>query len=164
MPSPAGALVVLAAGLMLVAGRLASVVILQDFSLPLMLAGLVLLLLGWAYLKALAPVIGYLVFMIPLFAEGSASVNWPFQLLSANIGIWVLQLLGLSAYRDAQFILLPTVTLEVADVCSGVRFLLYVVAVGLPLAYVMLGTWGGERHCSCSRWSWRCSPTACGSR
>lgn len=141
-PSVAGGLPWMGlAGLMLLLGKLGSVVVLQDLSLPVMIAGLVLLLSGKEYLEILALPIGYLLFMIPIFGVGSDWVHWPFQLLAANIGTWLLQSLGFAALREAQYIQLPQVTLEVAQACSGLRFLMAVVAIGIPLAYFSQRTW-----------------------
>ena len=41
-------------------------------------------------------------------------------------------------YRDGDFITLPTLTLEVARACSGVNYLVAVLALGLPLSYLYL--------------------------
>lgn len=136
-----GTAIVVAAGVLLLLGRVAAVILLEEISLLVMVVGLVWLLLGRRYLKALALPIAYLVFMMPVFGEGTDWIHWPFQLLAANIGIGLLQGLGIPAYREAQFIYLPRVILEVADACSGVRYLISVVAIGVPLAYLTQRTW-----------------------
>ena len=56
--------------------------------------------------------------------------------------MWLLQLADLPVYREGTTIALPNVTLEVARACSGVNYLVAVVALGLPMAYVHLsGIW-----------------------
>lgn len=130
-----GAPLVTLAGLALLGGRMGGIVVLEEISLVLMIAGLVSLLMGKERLRiALLPIL-YLLFMIKIFGEGGDRFHWPFQLLAANIGVWLLQSLGFPAFREAQYIQLPHVTLEVAAACSGVRFLLSIIALGVPLAH-----------------------------
>ena len=129
------------AGSLLLVRNLAGVAIAGEISLILMLPGLVLALAGWRFLKELALPLLYLLFMIPVLDEGSDWVHWPFQLLAANIAIAVLHVLGFAAVRQEEFIELPTVTLEVAEACSGIRFMISILAIGLPLAALTQRTW-----------------------
>ncbi len=144
-PAPsflAGApLMILAAAMLLVGKFAAEIAILEELSLMPMITGLVLALLGWAHLKALALPIGYLFFMIPVLADGTDWVHWPFQLLAAHGGVWLLQSLGLAALVEGVYIVLPRITLEVAEACSGIRFMISVIAIGIPLAYLTQRTW-----------------------
>jgi len=129
------------AGLLLITGDLGGVVLLQELSLIVMIAGLVALLLGTAHLKNLALPIAYLLFMVKIFGDGMDGFHWPFQLLAANIGVWLLQLFGYAAYQEGVYIQLPRITLEVAAACSGVRFLVSIIAIGIPLAYLTQRSW-----------------------
>ena len=143
-PAPnliAGGLAVLAGLAMLVAGRVGNILSLQELSLVVTVAGGVLLLLGMGFLKALWFPIAYLLFMIPIWENILDRLHLPFQLLSASLGISILQAAGIPAYRQDIFIELPHVTLEVAKVCSGVNYLIAVVAIGVPLAFVFLQGW-----------------------
>ncbi|MFZ5862724.1 MAG: exosortase W [Nitrospirota bacterium] len=141
-PDPAWGLpLVLCAGLMLVAGKLGSVALLQELSLLVMLAGLVALLMGRRALGVLALPIGYLIFMINVFGEASERVHWPFQLLAARIGVGLLQVVGVPALLDEQYIHLPRIVLEVAKACSGIQYLTALIAIGIPLAYFTQRTW-----------------------
>jgi exosortase len=132
---------VCAAGAMLLAGRAGSAAIAEEVSLLVMLPGLVALLLGTGWLRALALPIGYLFFMVPVLADGTDWVHWPFQLLAANLGVWLLQVFGFPAFQQGVLIELPGVTLEVAEACSGIRFMISIVAVGIPLAYLTQRGW-----------------------
>lgn len=136
-----GVLLVFLAGFMLVASRLGGFAILQELSLLVMIAGLVLLLAGKVLLRNLALPIGYLLFMINLFEEGGDRFHRPFQLLAARIGVGILHLLGFTAYQENTYIQLPNAVLEVAAACSGVRFLVSIIAIGIPLAYLTQRTW-----------------------
>jgi EpsI family protein len=141
-PNPWGGIpLVLFAGLMLWIGKLGSVALLQEFSLLVMLAGLVLLLMGRRSLAVLALPIAYLIFMINIFGEASQRIHWPFQLLAAHLGVWLLQSFGLTVFLDAQYIHLPRIVLEVAKACSGIQYLTALIAIGIPLAYFTQRTW-----------------------
>lgn len=137
-----GVPLMLVAGLMLSMGKLGSVALLQELSLLVMLPGLVLLLMGRQALAVLALPIAYLIFMINIFGEATQQVHWPFQLLAAQIGVWLLQNFGLAVFLDAQYIHLPRVVLEVAKACSGIQYLTSLIAIGIPLAYFTQRTWG----------------------
>lgn len=136
-----GTIIMAMAGAALVAGRLGSIVILEELSIPLMISGLVLMLAGPFFLKALWFPIAYLLFMVKMFGEGSEKFHWPFQLLASNIGVWILQTVGIPAYKEAQYIQLPNIMLEVASACSGLRFLVSIIAIGIPLAWLTQRSW-----------------------
>ena len=136
-----GAIIMALAGTILVAGKLGSIVVLEELSIPLMLAGLVLILAGPLFLKALWFPIAYLLFMVKMFGEGSDKFHWPFQIIASNIGVWVLQTVGIPAYKEAQYIQLPNIVLEVASACSGLRFLVSIIAIGIPLAWLTQNSW-----------------------
>ena len=48
----------------------------------------------------------------------------------------MLQSLGIPVFRQGTVVSLPNVTFEVARACSGVNYLIAVLALGLPLAYL----------------------------
>lgn len=129
------------AAAVLMAGKLGSVVVLEELSIPLMIAGIVVLLAGPAYLRILWFPIAYLLFMVKMFGEGSEKFHWPFQILAAKIGVWLLQAFGIPAYKEVQYIQLPNIMLEVASACSGLRFLVSIIAIGLPLAWLTQNSW-----------------------
>jgi len=137
----AGVFVTLFAALLLLVGGLTTTAVLEEISLLVMLAGLLLLLAGTAFFKTLALPLGFLVFAIPVFDELIGAIHWPFQLLAANIGSWLIGLFGIPVFLEAQYIHLPRITLEVAEVCSGIRYLISVIALGIPLAYLTQPTW-----------------------
>ena len=141
-PSPVfGALVILVSGFLLLAGRAGGFVLVEGISLLFILPGIVLFLLGWNYLKALALPFAYLNFMVPWMEEIMNHLHRPFQLLSANLGVLLLESLGFPVFRDGVNIMLPGVSMEVAEGCSGVQFLTAVIALGIPLVYLTQKTW-----------------------
>jgi EpsI family protein len=135
---------VLLAALLLLFGEMGSMLILSEMSPIVMVAGLILLLLGKSFLRRLSLPLAFLFLMLPLLEDIVAPANFPLQLLTARQGVAILRALGYPALVDRQFIVLPHITLEVARACSGVNYLLSILAVGIPLAYLMLRTWKGR--------------------
>lgn len=126
----------------LILGQLGSVVTLQEMSLLVTITGLVLLVFGRTMLREVSFPLAYLLFMIPVWEPLTRRLHAPFQDLSAQLAVTLLQTIGVPVNLDGLFIRLPNVTLEVAQACSGVNFVVAIVALGLPQGYLMLsGTW-----------------------
>lgn len=125
----------------LFAGRLSTLSVLQEFSLLVTICGLTLLMFGRRMLRALAFPIGYLIAMIPVWDVLTMRVHPYFQDFSARIGTSTLQAFGVPVFRHGFFIELPNITLEVAQECSGVNNLIAVLGVGVPMAYLFLRKW-----------------------
>lgn len=123
------------------AGQRAGVLILQEVSLIITIAAIVLFILGPGYLKGLSFPILYLLFMLTSWGIFTEKLHMPFQLFSANLSTKLLYLMGIPAYLESMYIELPNITLEVARECSGVNYLVAVAAIGIPLAYVTLKSW-----------------------
>jgi EpsI family protein len=133
-----GALVIAAGLVTLALAQVAAVQVVQQGSLLVVIVGLVLLLFGTGYLKVSAPALGYLIFMIPIWDVFTEPLHWPFQNNSAELGVAILHAIGVPAYREGTVIALSNVTLEVARACSGVNYLVAVLALALPLSYLRL--------------------------
>lgn len=137
----AGALVLTTALAALVAGEVAAVQIAQQMAFVLAVAGVVLFVFGYRHLAIAGPAIGYLLFMVPVWDVFTDPLHEPFQQNSAQLGVWMMQAAGVPAYRDGTIIALPNIVLEVARACSGVNYLVAVLALALPLAFLRLETW-----------------------
>jgi EpsI family protein len=130
------------AALMLLGGRVAGVQVLEQGALLVSIIGVVLALLGLDYLRASWAAIAYLLLMIPVWDGLTERLHPFFQERSAAIGAQMLSLSGVPVHRDGIILMLPTLTVEVARSCSGVNYLIAVLALGLPLAYLSLpGIW-----------------------
>lgn len=89
-PSWAGLGVVLLALAVLVVGQTGAELFLSRFSLLLLLAGLVVLFLGWTYLRALLFPVAFLVLMIPIPTIVFNQITFPLQLLASRVSAEVL--------------------------------------------------------------------------
>jgi exosortase A len=139
--SGAGLLVV-ALGLMLFSlGALGAELFLQRASFIVVLAGLVLVALGPALLRAVAFPIGFLVFMVPIPAVIRNVIAFPLQLFAAQTATVCLSGAGIPVLREGNVIVLAETTLEVADACSGIRSLQALVALATVYAYLTQRSW-----------------------
>ncbi len=131
-------LAVLVLGLgVLVIGVLGSELFLSRSSLLLILAGLVILLLGWPFMRAVLFPWALLLLMIPIPNLIFNQITFPLQLLASNIASAVLPLLGVPVLREGNLIVLPAMALEVAEACSGIRSLLSLVTLAVIYGYFM---------------------------
>jgi EpsI family protein len=137
-----GSVVLLGAVLMTLGGRVGGIQVLEQVAFLVALTAAVLILFGVAYVRVAWASLAYLLLMVPLWDGFTEGLHEPFQQRSAAIGVSLLHLIGVPAFREGTFITLPNVQLEVARVCSGVNYLVAVLALGLPLTYVFLrGNW-----------------------
>lgn len=134
--NPAGLLLVVAASAMLVAGWLASEFFTMRASLVVAVCGCVLYWLGTKVFSLLAPALLFLFFMIPLPAIAYDAVAFPLKLFVSWLSVGVLKAMGIMVLREGNVIMLPNITLEVVDACSGMRSLTSLLA--LATAYALL--------------------------
>jgi EpsI family protein len=134
----AGLVVVGTAGWFLILGEVSSIFLLNQISMLIMLVGLVLTLLGVRFVKVLGFTFSYLLFMLPSLASIVLTWNWQFQLATARMGVFFLQLLRIPAQLHENHIILPSIVLTVASSCSGARYLISILALALPLGYLVL--------------------------
>ena len=136
-----GSAVTLAGVLMHMLGKTGGIITIQQLSILVVLPGLIILLLGIKMFKALLLPLGYLVLMVPLILDVVFTpLHWPFQLFGANIAAMILSSIGIPVFHTAQFIELPNMPLEVANACSGIRYLVSIMALAVPMAYLTLDT------------------------
>jgi exosortase len=131
-----------AAGLfLLLVGRITETNLLEEASLVVSIGGLALLLLGrHMFLQLLFP-IAYLFAMIPFWESLTSRIHPYFQLYSASFGVTALRLFGIPVYNEGFLIQLPNITLEVAEACSGINYLIAVLCIGIPLTYRYITSW-----------------------
>ncbi len=107
----------------------------------MVLAGLVRVLLGPAFLRSVAFPIGFLVFMVPIPAVLRNTIAFPLQLFAAQTATFCLSGAGIPVLREGNVIVLAQTTLEVADACSGIRSLQALVALSTVYAYLTQHVW-----------------------
>ncbi len=111
-------------------------------SLVILLAGLALTFLGTKIFYHLLLPIGFLVFMVPIPVTVYDAIALPLRYLVSIIATEGMQVCGLPVLREGNIIILPNVSLEVVEACSGMRSLVSLIALGTAYAFILLeGTW-----------------------
>jgi exosortase len=121
----------------LIVGVLGAELFLSRVSLLLLLAGLVIQLLGWNWMRALAFPWAFLALMIPIPALLFNQIAFPLQLLAARMATALLSLLGVPVFREGNVIQLASMSLEVVEACSGIRSLVSLVTLAVIYGYLL---------------------------
>jgi exosortase len=137
LPSGTGLLLLGFAMLLLVVGQMGAELFLARFSLLLMLASLIVLFLGWNFLRAVLFPWAFLLLMIPIPAILYNQITFPLQILASKLAAAVLALLGVPVLREGNVITLPTMALEVAEACSGIRSLMSLITLAIIYGFIV---------------------------
>lgn len=118
-------------------GAAAAVAVARHLGLVLMVQGAVLACLGPAVARGLAFPLAYLLFAAP-FGE---ALEAPLQQVTARLCVAMLALAGVPVRGDGVFITTPVGLFQVAEACSGVKFVLAMIAFGALVAAVGFRSW-----------------------
>jgi len=135
--SSAGILLVLAAILILFMGIYGAELFLARLSLVMLLGGLVWTLFGRAILREVQFALLVLLLAIPLPAVLFNQLTFPLQLLASRMASALLPLFGVPVLRDGNIIQLPSMRLEVAEACSGIRSLMSLFTAAVFYGYFL---------------------------
>jgi exosortase D (VPLPA-CTERM-specific) len=104
-------------------------------SLWLVVFGLCWLHLGWGKLKVISFPVAFLLVMFPPPNLIYGNLSLRLQLISSQVGVWMIRVFGMTAYREGNVIDLGFTQLQVVDACSGLRYLFPLLALGILIAY-----------------------------
>ena len=129
------ALIVLGSiGLLL--GELSAIFVLIQLGFLLAVIGLVLSYGGKSLLKVTILPIAFLLFAIPLPYFVGAQLSWRLQILSSELGVSILRMLGNSVFLEGNVIDLGVYKLQVVEACSGLRYLYPLLSISFLIAYM----------------------------
>jgi exosortase len=134
-PNWSGLLILLGAMGALVLGVFGAENFLSRTSFLFALAGLIIHFRGWNFFRAILLPWAALFLMIPLPAIVFNHIALPLQLLASRIGSSLLSLAGIPAMREGNVIYLPSLSLDVAEACSGLRSLMSLITAGVFYGY-----------------------------
>jgi exosortase len=134
-PRAAGLALIVLSLLVFAAGVLAAELFLARISIVGVVAGTILFVWGPAHLKALAFPVAFLLLMVPLPTIVFNQIAFPLQLLASRIGEVSIAAAGIPVIREGNVLELPSITLAVAEACSGIRSLVSLVTFAFVLAY-----------------------------
>jgi len=131
-------LTLVGAGVMIwVLGRLAGFSLVQQAGAVLVLPGSAVTLLGPRVALGLTFPLAYMAFLVPFGDELVPTL----QMITAALTIALVKLSGIPAGIDGVFIDTPAGLFEVAEACSGVKFLIAMIALGALVANVCFRSW-----------------------
>lgn len=129
-----------AGGLLLAAfGELAALYVVIQYAFIVTIFGLALTLVGWRGMKVIAAPLFYLFFMVPLPDFLYNGLSNRLQLISSALGVAFIRLFGLSVFLEGNVIDLGTYQLQVAEACSGLRYLFPLLSFGYLCALLYKG-------------------------
>ncbi len=118
-------------------GDAASVALARHLGLVLMVQGAVVTILGPNVARALLFPLCYALFLVP-FGEG---LEGPLQTATVAMTMPLLHLFGVPAHVDGVLITIPNGYFEVAEACSGAKFVIAMIAYGALVANVCFTSW-----------------------
>ncbi|HEY1658722.1 MAG TPA: exosortase/archaeosortase family protein [Candidatus Sulfotelmatobacter sp.] len=136
-PSWSGVGVLLIGLCALIVGQMGAEIFLARISLLIVLAGLIILFLGWSFFRAVLFPWAVLALMIPIPEIVFSQITFPLQLLASKVASTLLPWLGVPVLREGNVIVLPAMALEVADACSGIRSLMSLATLAIIYGYLM---------------------------
>jgi len=134
-PSWTGFLLLLPGIILFWFGELAGEYFSMYISSWLVVTGLLWTHAGWKKLKIMAFPLFVSLFLFPLPNFLNTKLTFNLKLISSEIGIRMIQLFGMSAYREGNIIDLGFTQLQVVDACSGLRYLIPLFLMGILMAF-----------------------------
>lgn len=130
-----GILLVLAGVGMLVVGKAGGEYFTMRSSLVFVTGGLFWIVFGGEGFRFCLFPLAFLCFMIPIPYILYDAIAFPLKMIASWLGEHTLTLVGVPVFREGNIISLPNLQLEVADVCSGIRSLMSLMALATVAAY-----------------------------
>ena len=128
-------LLLIAMGVTLFAlGTLTAEVFLARVSIVPLIAGCIAFIWGGAQMRVLLFPILFLLLMIPLPAIVFNQIAFPLQMFASQVGELTLRAAGVPVVRDGNVLELESLTLQVAEACSGIRSLVTLLTFAIALA------------------------------
>ena len=134
---------VLVVGLALSIAAVGNLVQIDDivfYALIVWIFGLVLTLFGARRGIVFWPSVLHLVFMLPLPQFLYWRFNTSLQFVSSEIGVWLVGAMGVPVYLDGNIIDLGVYKLQVAEACSGLRYLFPIMSFSYVFAVLYRGS------------------------
>lgn len=120
-------------------GNIIKVADIVNYAFILWVGGVVLAIFGWTRgIQHWAPVL-HLIFMLPLPQFLYWQLTVFLQLVSSEMGVWFVSLAGIPVYLEGNIIDLGVYKLQVAEACSGLRYLFPILSFSYLFAILYRG-------------------------
>jgi exosortase A len=128
--------VIILLGLGWLAARVGGVQVVEQYALVGILISTVWLLLGMQQLRALAFPLAFLLLMVP---NGEGLIP-PMMEFTADFTVAAVKMIGIPVFREGLFFTLPSGEWSVVEGCSGLRYLISSITLGVLYAYLTYRT------------------------
>lgn len=119
---------------MLAVGQIGTLGTVVQYAFLCTLFGLVVAYTGWRGFAVVAMPFAILVFMVPLPNYLLREASQALQLWSSQLGVMMIRAFGISVFLEGNVIDLGGLRLQVVEACSGLRYLLPLMAIGFIAA------------------------------
>ena len=120
-------------------GKLSGIDDLVAYATIIWVGGILLVSFGWNTGKHFWPPVVHLVYMLPLPGVIYYKLTNGLQLVSSELGVWLLQLVNVPVYLEGNIIDLGVMRLHVAEACSGLRYLFPILSFSYIFAVLYRG-------------------------
>jgi len=117
-------------------GELSTLFTVIQYAFLLAMGGLLLAIMGWPAFRIILVPFFILFFTVPLPNFLYNNLSAFLQLISSELGVWVIRLFGISVYLEGNVIDLGDFKLQVVEACSGLRYLFPLMSLGFIAAYL----------------------------
>lgn len=138
-PSWAGVAIIGAALSLLLLGQLTSIFLFQHLGIVVAIAGLIAGFGGLSLLRTVAAPVAFLFFAVPPPYWVITVLSFNFQQMSSILGVAMVELMGIPVHLSGNIIDLGDYRLQVAEACSGLRYLFPFLSLGVMAAYMYRG-------------------------
>ncbi|MFN0023524.1 MAG: VPLPA-CTERM-specific exosortase XrtD [Parvularculaceae bacterium] len=138
-PSFAGVAIIAGALGLLLLGQLTSIFLFQHIGIVVAIAGLVAAFGGLSLLRTVAAPVAFLFFAVPPPYWVITVLSLNFQQMSSILGVAMVELMGIPVHLSGNIIDLGDYRLQVAEACSGLRYLFPFLSLGVMAAYMYRG-------------------------
>ena len=132
LPAPPVALLMVFPGFVWLLATLVDVLVIQQLALVSMLVIGVWAIVGHQLGRVMAFPLLFLFFAVPM---GEALVA-PMMEFTATTTVWLIQHTGVPVYREGLYFYLPSGSWSVVEACSGVRYIIASITLGVLYAYL----------------------------
>lgn len=120
-------------------GELSALYTLIQYGFLVSFTGIALAFFGVKSMRLIWAAFIYLIFMIPLPNFLYFNLSSQLQLWSSILGVAVIRLFGISVHLEGNVIDLGAMQLQVAEACSGLRYLFPLMSFGFLIGYLYRG-------------------------
>jgi len=110
------------------------------YAIILWVGAILLICWGWQQGKHFWPPVVHLVYMLPLPGLVYYKLSTFLQVVSSELGVWMLQLINVPVFLEGNIIDFGVYKLHVAEACSGLRYLFPIMSFSYVFAVLFKGT------------------------